>query len=246
MGEIYMIKNIVTGDSYIGQTTKSGIKRYRQHLKSSRNKNKKLPLYEDFRKYGKDNMVLIILEDNVPEEDLCRLEKYYIEKYNTFQSGYNNTYGGKGVSGYVHTDSDKEKMSVGIKNSMWKINTPERTAKIIAAQKGRKFTEEHKQHIRESIGDRHGTNNAFYGKHHTQKTKDTISLANTKYSVVQEKDGCTIQTFSNVKEAAEWCIKNNLTNGKLSSVMYRIYYTCIGKQKVSYGFNWNYVEKCID
>ena len=137
-------------------------------------------------------------------------------------------------------------MSVSIHNSMWKINTPERTEKIRAAQKGRKFTEEHKQHIKDSIKDRYGKNNSFYGKHHREETKKIWTLINTKYDVIQMKNGEIINIFTSIKNAALFCIENEYTSAKLSSVMYRIYYTCKGNQKLCYGYEWKYKEKCID
>lgn len=241
-----MIRNKITQDIYIGQSKYSGYVRYKQHLAEAEHTNRNLRLYNAFRKYGSENMELIILETDVAEKDLDRLEQYYIQKYDSLNNGYNNTLGGGGVRGYHHSKETRKKMSIGIKNSMWKINTLERTAKIIASQKGRKFTEEHKQHIKESIKDRTGENNSFYGKHHTEETKNTLSLINTKYNVIQIKDGVILNVFESVKCAATWCIENNLTSAKLSSVMYRIYHTCDGHQNICYGFNWKYIKKCID
>ena len=246
MGEIYMIRNKITKDVYIGQSKYSGEYRYKQHIAEAEHTDRNLRLYNAIRKYGKENMELIILESNVPNEKLNELEIFYISKYDSFNNGYNNTSGGSGVKNYHHSDITRKKMSIGIKKSMWKINTPERTAKIIAAQKGRKFTEEHNKHIKESIVNRYGVNNPFYGKHHTVESKMKMSQSLTRYDVVQMKDDIAINKFHSVMEAAQWCIDNGYTSAKLSSAMYKVYYTCIGKQKICYGFNWKYVKKCID
>lgn len=241
-----MILNKVTGMMYIGQTKYKSEQRYKEHINVALHTKRNLHLYNSIRKHGVENFELTVLETEVDEDSLDEKEMYYIDKFNTFRNGYNNTKGGGGVRGYHHSQETRKKMGSGIKASMWKINTPERTAKIIAAQKGRKFTEEHKQHIKESIKDRHGTNNSFYGKHHTEETKNKISEANSKYCVLQILDGNILNTFDSVIEAAEFCISNKYTSAKLSSVMYRIYYTCKGNQKVCYGFEWKYKEKCID
>ena len=246
MGEIYMILNTITGMMYIGQTKYTAEKRYKEHIHIALHKKNNLRLYNSMRKYGVENFEMTVLETDVPENQLDEKEKYYISKFRTFENGYNNTKGGGGVRGYHHSAETRKKMGRAISASMWKINTPERTEKIKAAQKGRKFTEEHKQHIKESIKDRHGTNNSFYGKHHTEETKKIWTLINTKYDVIQIKDGSIVNIFTSVKEAALFCLENGYTSAKLSSVMYRIYYTCKGNQKVCYGFEWEYKEKCID
>ncbi len=140
-------------------------------------------------------------------------------------------------------------MGIAISNSMWKINTPERTSKIIAAQKGRNFTEEHRRHISEACkGKRCGEDNPFYGKHHTEATKSIYSQCNTKYAVQQIDlvTGNVLNIFKNVPQAALYCQRQHYTEAKLSSIMYRLYYTCVGKQKHAYQFGWKYVKRCND
>lgn len=246
LGDIYLITNKVTGMMYVGQTKYSADRRFKEHVHNALNTKRNLHLYNSMRKYGIENFELTILETCVDESMLDEREMYYIDKYDTFNSGYNYTKGGGGVRGYHHSKETRLKMGASISNAMWKINTPERTAKIIAAQKGRSFTEEHKQHIKESIGDRYGKNNPFYGKHHSSCTKRKISDSKIIYNVCQYENGILLNTFSSVENAAMYCIESGYTCAKLRSVMYRIYYTCIGKQKECYGFNWKYLEKCID
>lgn len=243
-----MVRNKLNGKAYIGQT-KHPNRRFREHINNALGfRRVDYPLYDDIRKYGVDGFEFIILESDVNSEDMYEREKYYISKYDTYNNGYNQTIGGSGVTGYTHTEEDRKKMSVAVSAAMWKINTPERTKKIRDAQKGRKFSELHKQHIRESIGDRHGEHNSFYGKTHSDETKQKISDSNTKYFVCQcdPETGSTVNTFDSVKHAAEYCMCSGITSAKLSSVMYRIYYTCKGNQKLCYGYYWKYVEKCID
>lgn len=208
-----------------------------------------LHMYNSMRKYGIDNFELIVLETDVDVCDLDEREMFYISKYDTFNNGYNSTLGGCGMRGYHHSAETRKKMGAAISKSMWKINTPERTAKIIAAQKGRKFTDEHKQHIREAcVGRRSGEKNSFYGKTHTDETKRIISNANHKYNVcmMNAETFEILNIFDSVKQAAKFCIESKLTCAKLSSVMYRIYYTCDGNQQLCYSYRWKYMKKCID
>ena len=246
MGEIYMIKNKLDGMMYIGQTKYTSEKRFKQHVNKAKNTSRNLHLYNAMRKYGIENFELVVLESGIDENMLDERETYFIEKYDTLNNGYNYTNGGGGIRNYHHSEESRKKMSEKISAAMWKINTPERAKKISEAQKGRKFTEDHKRHIKESVHDRYGEGNPFYGKHHTDATKQKISDANTKYSVVQKNCDSVLNTFDSVFEAAQYCIDSGFTSAKMSSVMYRIYYTCIGKQKVCYGYNWEYLEKCID
>ena len=95
-GLIYMYTNKINGKKYIGQTVQLLEKRDRKHLKE------KSDTYFDrtYRKYGKEAFDLIVLEDNIPEDELDEKEIFYIKKYNTFYlygEGYNMTKGGKRV-----------------------------------------------------------------------------------------------------------------------------------------------------
>ena len=242
-----MIKNKIDGKMYIGQTKLKPEKRFSQHCAIASNTKRNLKLYNAMRKYGIDNFEFSILENDIDEDHLDEREMYFINKYNTLSNGYNHTAGGGGVRGYHHNEESRKKMGIAISNAMWKINTPERTAKIIAAQKGRMFTDEHRKHISEAcMGKRFGENNPFYGKHHSDDTKLKMSQSSIKYDVQQfDSDGILMQTFNSVRDAAQFCIDSNYTDAKLSSVMYRIYYTCMGKQNHAYNYIWKYVEKDV-
>lgn len=87
---VYKIKNLLTGDAYVGET-KTPNKRRGSHFGLHKNKKGEfsLPeLYNDMLKYGKECFVFGILEyvDNKPER--LEKEKYYINFYNTKK--YNN------------------------------------------------------------------------------------------------------------------------------------------------------------
>lgn len=243
MGYIYLITNKITGMKYVGQTKRDIEKRFKEHCFIASNTERNLHLYNSMRKYGIENFSFDVLEEDVAECDLDDRERYYIEKYDTFKNGYNYTEGGGGMRGYHHSEETRRKFGKSISKVMWRINTPERAAKISATQKGRKFTEEHKQHIRESIGDRYGENNPFFGKQHSEETKSKISFANAEHKVdqIDPESGDVLRNFDSVREAAKFCIDCGYTTAKLSSVMYRIYATGYGIQKVAYNYAWKFV-----
>lgn len=91
-----------SGQSYIGKSlTKIG-RRWQNHVTSAYDEKYKeynYPLQRAIRKYGEDSFSSEVLEDNIPEDILDITEIAYIEKYDTFYNGYNQSKGGEGVSG---------------------------------------------------------------------------------------------------------------------------------------------------
>ncbi len=90
---IYKITDLITGQSYIGQSV--DIKeRFKQHIKSSlaysgaTNK-----LYQTMQKSGQWNFTFEILEE-VPRDKLNERETYWINFYKTKEVGLNSTKGG--------------------------------------------------------------------------------------------------------------------------------------------------------
>lgn len=96
-GTIYLITNLKTGKVYVGLTTQKPEVRWCQH-KSSAN-NPKTHFHRSIRKHGWKNFKPEILAENVPFEELCDLEMYYIAFYDSFKNGYNSTKGGEGALG---------------------------------------------------------------------------------------------------------------------------------------------------
>lgn len=96
MKTIYKITNIINNKSYIGQTSKNIFDRWKTHIyDSKRDKCKHRLLYSDINKYGENNFQIIEIEKCSDKEAFDR-EIYWINYYNTFYNGYNNTYGGSG------------------------------------------------------------------------------------------------------------------------------------------------------
>ena len=92
---IYKIENKLNGLTYIGQSTNI-YKRWTNHKCSAFRENSKdynIPLYKDFRKYGLDNFKFEIIEECLKEE-LNEREQYWIQEYDSFFNGYNESVGG--------------------------------------------------------------------------------------------------------------------------------------------------------
>lgn len=98
---IYKITNKINNHSYIGLSTHIE-DRWEYHKNSYNwNREKSKTLYKAIQKYGIDNFTFEILEECRIEE-LSDKEKYYIEKYNTYNDGYNMTTGGEDNIGDSH------------------------------------------------------------------------------------------------------------------------------------------------
>jgi group I intron endonuclease len=131
------------GKSYIGMTIR-GMKRINEHKNSKSN----FTIDRAIQKYGWNNFKLEILEEVNDSKLLPELEKYYIKKYDTFNDGYNETFGGEQVMiGKHHSKETKKKISI--------------------ANTGRQFSDEHRNKL----------SKIKKGKHHSEETKNRMSIA---------------------------------------------------------------------
>ena len=93
---IYKIENKENKMVYIGQSINIE-KRWSNHRSCAFNQNSKdynIPLYRDFRKYGIDKFNFEVIEECLKDE-LDIKEQYWIEYFNSFYNGYNESFGGK-------------------------------------------------------------------------------------------------------------------------------------------------------
>lgn len=75
------------------------------------------------KKWGWDAFTAILLEDNISTHtELNSLEMKYIEKYDSYNNGYNSTLGGDGALGCIITEETRQKISNSNKR---KVYSPE-------------------------------------------------------------------------------------------------------------------------
>ena len=87
---IYKITLLKTGKSYIG-VTKDLKRRLSQHKHRATYVSRNYQLYKDWNKYGIDNFKIEIVEEfefTSKEDSYCK-ESFYINKFNTYNNGYN-------------------------------------------------------------------------------------------------------------------------------------------------------------
>lgn len=101
MAYIYQIKNIIDGKKYIGQTV-NFLARKEKHLSCLRRQVHDNPyLQKAYNKYGEESFEFSILhQEECDQERLNQLEEEYIEKYDTYNNGYNCNRGGQQHNGF--------------------------------------------------------------------------------------------------------------------------------------------------
>ena len=113
---IYLFKNNVNGKCYVGQAINLR-KRFYTHIYNYKNSKIDNLLYRAFAKYRLNNFRYMILENftassniELTRKQLDMLEVEYIDKFDTYEDGYNQTEGGDGgILGYKFTKKQNEK-----------------------------------------------------------------------------------------------------------------------------------------
>lgn len=90
---VYKAENTVTGEVYIGATSKSLIERKNDHLQKS-SKGSDGFFHQVIRTYGSDSFVWTEVDSASSINELAEKETEYIYMYDSFQNGYNSDKGG--------------------------------------------------------------------------------------------------------------------------------------------------------
>jgi group I intron endonuclease len=155
---VYKITNKVNGKVYIGQTSFTPEKRFRQHCHKSNSS----VSYIDaaIQKYGKENFEIGLLDTAETVNELNEKEMFWIAYYDSIHpKGYNLT---KGGSGMLASDITKEKMRIA------KLGRP-------SGRKGKPLSEAHKEALRLNHADLSGDKNPNYGKPLPEEQRIKIS-----------------------------------------------------------------------
>lgn len=193
MGCIYKVTNKINGKCYIGKTTKTLSERKKQHINNAYSKKNGPYFHKAIKKYSPENFEWKILYTSNSENVLNDLERACINKYDSYNSGYNLTKGGDGVSGWHHSEETKKKISeagmgkhpseetrrkIGDKHKGKIVSkeTREKLSKAVKGEKnhnyGKKFSKEHCQKISNALS---GENHPLYGKHPSEETRRKLS-----------------------------------------------------------------------
>ena len=188
---IYQIRNLVNDKIYIGSTENLLIrKKYHFYtLKKLIHRNNKLQ--NSYNKYGKENFIFEVIEFVEDTDKLLEIEQYWIDKLNIVEKGYNI----QPIAGKIHiTDEIRKKMSGKIPWNKGKTGI---------------YTQETLQKMKDNAYSKSGEENPFYGKRHTEETKQKISEANS-VKVIRLRD---LQIFEGVKKCAK---ENNMCRRQIA------------------------------
>lgn len=190
-GYLYETTNTINGKKYVGV-----------HKGSKLDPNYKgsgLLLRKAIEKYGKENFQTAVLQWCHTKEELFQLEKEYIDANRCVESTsyYNLMVGGYGGDNKTNMDANRHQKF--IRNAKIAANNRKITKKMLEGYKktaqsnrgrivsedtreksrqsniGQKRSSIAKQHMRENHADVNGVKNPFYGKHHTNETRQILS-----------------------------------------------------------------------
>lgn len=223
VGIIYGWYNTKSGKWYIGQTIDEEC-RFKRHINNAINKKDNNKFHNALRKYGLENWVYCVLEDNVLRENLNLKEIEWIEYYDSFYGGYNLTTGGD--TNCIVSEETRIKISESRKGT-----TP--------WNKGLSMKSETRKKLSESLkGQFIGEKNPMYNKHHSIETRKKLSefhkgkpAPNRKKVIKYGLNENFIKEYDCIKDA----VKENPKAAHIGEV-------CKGHRKQSGGFIWKYAS----
>lgn len=197
---------------YIGGST--NLKRRKiDHFKPYRiNKFKHLPIYKAMLKHGRENFEFEVIE-RTTEKDLKAREEYYINKYNTVESGYN-------VIRTAHAMSDEEYVKEIHGKFFAKWNKKQWQDEDYKRKMSKQSSEVQKERLKDP---------EYLAEKSKQLKQYTDSI---KKPVAQyDKQGNLIATFDGMRIAGRETGIQSSSIGKVAN----------GERKTAGGFVWKYL-----
>ena len=190
--DIYKITNNINGMIYIGQSKGSYLDRFHRHCLNSKNprtaKGMRL-YYEGMSVYGCENFSIERIDGADTQEELDKLEIYYIKHYNSTNKaiGYNDSRGGN--INPMYSENSRQKHAETLRN-------PEVRKKISEGlkqyRKDNPFTDEHRLNLSKSMKGNHNFGSG-----------DTRSIG--VYCIDENN---VKHEFHSIKEATVWWFNN--------------------------------------
>lgn len=220
MGIIYVITNDINNKQYVGQTIIPLEKRFQRHiLDAKRNVPGTIHHFQRaIQKYGEEHFFIQVLEE-CPDENLNEKEKYWINKLDTYNNGYNSTLGGDGTCSYDYDFLVQEFL---------KYHNISETARAIGCDRHTIQRALQARKIKSPIS-------GFYGK---EKLSNKIA----KY----DKQGNIIQIYLSQRDAAKSLFEDNIitlswTKERERGVAGHLGRAAKGIRKTAYGYIWKYI-----
>ena len=218
MAYIYKIINNINQKIYIGKTSSTIEKRFKEHCNDSKKERcEKRPLYDAMNKYGIENFTVEKVEEVKNDEIASEREIYWINKLRTYIgfndcNDYNATLGGDSKRIYDYQIIAKKYLE---------LKNQKETAKYFQCdvETVKKACQENNIEIISS----------------QQVAKD----AQKKCVKMYDLENNFIQEFETMKDAAIWVIENKLTtSNKIDGVRSSIRKACNGQYKKAFNHIW--------
>lgn len=211
MKSIYCIKNIITNEIYVGQTSRNIKERFSEHIRTSKRSSRhgQTKLYESIRRYKKDNFKVFLLEE-VEDHMGDEKEKLWVEKLMQDHKILNVSLGGKGKT--LLSEKDKNDIINKYKNE---------NIRMIDLAK--------EYHVSESLIQNILKNTFEFNS--SKRAQDSVSkkIKNIEKDII----------FESLHDAAKYLIDNNLTKSlNVCSIIQKISLCAKKKRKTAYGFTW--------
>jgi group I intron endonuclease len=198
VGIIYCARCLANGKCYIGYTTKSLELRKRVHLSDSLTKQHKFA--KALRKYGVGVFEWSVLYYDVPASHLECMERWAISNFDSFENGYNSTFGGDGMLGFKHSDDTKRVLA---ERSTGKTHSESSKAKMSEVQLalGKQYGTETRAKIGEKSKGR--VSSRFSGKRHTDAARLLIGAKSKERGRTPESIEKARLSLTGIKGAKE-------------------------------------------
>jgi group I intron endonuclease len=218
-GIIYLITNLVNGKKYVGCTTKTILKRWRNHIKKAKYGKKLSYFHKAIRKYCPENFSREILCECESKEIMHLMETFKIIVCHSHVSdgGYNISWGGDGGDNFTNNPNKEEIRKKMRLANLGRKFPPEFGEEISKRMKGKKFTTEHKRNLGNYAKNRteeHKKNIGFAnkGKKHTEEAKRKISEKHKGKKFSDEHREKISKALAGKKKSKEHCNNMRLAN----------------------------------
>lgn len=255
MNDYYVYKHTSpSGKVYIGVTRQIPEKRWQNGL----GYRTQVRFYRAIKKYGWDNFIHEILYSGLTYDEANEKERELIKMYKSHDKnfGYNIEHGGnikKVIAIETIEKNRKAQNTPEARERLRKYNerrwsNPEEHKKMserFSGEKnpmyGKKLSKEHLQKLREGLKKvewkgKFGSENNFYGKHHTSEVKQRISEANmggNNGKAVSVKCIETGEVYPCINDAQR---DTGIHSSSISKC-------CLGKVKTAGGYHWEYMRR---
>lgn len=206
MSFIYKITNLIDNKVYIGLTTRTVEARWKEHCRHGSQQ-----IDDAIQIYGIENFEIETLEE-CDESILDDREKYWIDYYDSFKNGYNNTYGGRG-NNFIMTDKSDIVLQLW-ENGLTINKIVEKTSLNVETVRG------------------YLNKNGITKEQIRERANYYIGLSKSRPVLQYDLDGNFIKEWNTAVEAANTL---NLNSKYITS-------TCRGHQKTYSGMKWKYKD----